>query len=422
MRRPTFAFRLLSVLLVTVLMALFIASCKPLSGPEGERSKDLPPAAAKIDERLVSANTEFALGLYKHLALEDESKNICISPASISLALSMTYNGADGDTKDAMAKTLALEGMTLDEVNEANKDLMSVLQNPDPKVELALANSIWARRGMNFKEGFIKGNEDYYRAGSRTLDFGSPDAPKAINDWVSKNTRGKIERIVDKIDDRSVMFLINAVYFKGAWAAEFDPKRTENLPFIRPDGSKKPVAIMFRTGSYPYYEGEGFKAVRIPYGDGRIGMYVFLPDEGTGLSRFYERLDPSDWNLWIGSFSEKQGRVGLPRFKMEFGADLKEALSEMGMGIAFDEDRADFGLMCERMPGRNVYMAGVKHKTFIEVNEKGTEAAGSTSVEMGVTGVPTEAFDFVADRPFFFAIRDEKTGAVLFMGSVNEPE
>lgn len=132
MRRPTFAFRLLSVLLVTVLMALFIASCNPLSGPEGERSKDLPPAAAKIDDRLVSANTEFALGLYKHLALEDESKNICISPASISLALSMTYNGADGDTKDAMAKTLGLEGMTLDEVNEANKDLMSVLQILDP--------------------------------------------------------------------------------------------------------------------------------------------------------------------------------------------------------------------------------------------------------------------------------------------------
>lgn len=150
-------------------------------------------------------------------------------------------------------------------------------------------------------------------------------------------------------------------------------------------------------------------------------MYVFLPNQGEDLGRFYEHLDVSRWNQWMKSFSEKQGRVGLPRFKMEFEEDLKEILSEMGMEIAFDEKRADFGLMHERTPERNVYIAGVKHKTFIEVNEKGTEAAGATSVKMGVTSAPTDTFDFVADRPFFFAIRDETTGTVLFMGAVNEP-
>lgn len=228
-RRP-FASRCFLLLLVAVFMSLSIPSCKQLSGT-GE-TKNLPSPATDIDERLLSANTEFALGLYKQIAQRDRAENICVSPASIWLALSMTYNGADGDTHRAMAKVLGIKGMSLDQINGANADLMSILVNPDPKVELTLANSVWMRKGVNLKEEFAKRNEETYRAETRTLNFDAPDAPKTINDWVRKNTKGKIEKIVgEKIDERAVMFLINAIYFKGTWTDEFNPNQTKNLPF-----------------------------------------------------------------------------------------------------------------------------------------------------------------------------------------------
>lgn len=406
---------------IVLIMIFLTVSCTPPSSA-GEPPPNLPPAAKVIDEEFMAANVRFGLDLYKRLSEGKQYENIFICPASVYMALSMVYNGADGDTQRDMVEALRLNEMTLEDMNKANSLLKTVLQNPDPKVELAIANSIWAREGVDFKEDFMERNKEFYQAEVETLDFDNPDASKTINDWVSKNTKGKIPEIVDsEIDPLTVMFLINAIYFKGAWSDEFDAKLTRTITFRKSDGTEKSVPVMFRGGNYSYYQGENFQAVRLPYGEGRVGMYVFLPNEGLGLTDFYADLDEHDWSEWLESFGNREGMVGLPKFKMEYDVELSKALSDMGMAVAFDPYDADFSLMYERMPGRNVFIKSVKHKTVIEVNEKGTEASGATSVEMGVTSAPVDTFEMVMDRPFFFAIQDNETGAVLFMGAVNDP-
>lgn len=378
-------------------------------------------AADYVDTRLVQANTSFAFDLFQELRREATSENIFISPASISLALAMTYNGAAGDTAEAMADVLGFSGLSLEELNTAFKDLNSILNNPDPKVQLAVANSLWAREGVDFYEEFLQRNRDYYEAEVAALDFDKPDAADKINRWVEQKTNDKIKDLVTPpIDPATVMFLINAIYFKADWQEPFDPARTREIPFTLPDGSVKEHPVMFREGEFRYLDGDGFQAVSLPYGkNGRISMYVFLPDAERSLDNFAEQLSATEWGNWMQAFTETEGILGLPRFSFEYEASLNTALMSLGMDIAFNPSAADFSAMRAIPP--NLYIAEVKHKSFVEVNEKGTEAAAATSVEMQVASAPLDYFYMTVDRPFYFSIVDDKTGSILFMGSVNEP-
>jgi serpin B len=284
-----------------------------------------------------------------------------------------------------------------------------------------IANSLWGRQGFPFSDRFIETNREYYKARITTLDFNSPDAPNTINRWVSDATRGKIDKIVDQIPPEIVLHLINAIYFKGTWTIEFDPSRTRDQDFHPSRGAKTTVPMMSHSGSYRYYSEDGFQAIRLPYGAGDLAMYVFLPDETAGLADFLAGLDETVWGRWMAAFRRKDGDVMLPRFKIEYKCLLNAALREMGMGIAFEGGQADFSGMTTA--AADLYISKVVHKAVVEVNEEGTEAAAVTDISIGVTSAlpDNERFLFVADHPFFFAIHDDRTGSLLFVGILNNP-
>ena len=374
-----------------------------------------------VGEKVVSTTTEFGIGLFKQVVKQHPRKNVFLSPSSVAFALAMTYNGAAGTTQEDMAMTLGFTGMDLHDVNRGYAGLRAVLENPDPQVQLEIANSLWARKGIRFRPEFLAANRAFYGAEVMVLDFRDPGSLSAINGWVNRRTKGKIDRIVDRIDPLSILFLINAVYFKGKWTEPFDERMTKEHPFRLLDGSQKPHPFMFQSGRYRYLEGEGFQAVSLPYGEGRVSMVVFLPSRDSSLHAFQTSLSKQTWDDWMSRFRSMEGDIALPRLKLDDETTLNEALKALGMAIAFDRNRANFEGMCPSPP--QLYIDQVRHKTFVEVNEEGTEAAAVTSVEMKATAMPPaeEHFTMVVDRPFFFAIRDNDTGTILFVGSVVEP-
>jgi serine protease inhibitor len=370
-----------------------------------------------LDNKLIAANTQFGFKLFSEILKKDSNQNVFVSPSSVAIALAMTYNGAGGSTTEAMAKALELQGLTLQQVNSSNAALKTLLENPDPQVQLTIANSLWANKDFSFNPDFLQRNREFYSAKVSNLDFKDITAPSIINDWVSENTRGKINKIVETIEPEQVLFLINAIYFKGSWTNEFDKNQTAEYPFYLSSGKQKQHPMMSQNGNYKYYENEQFQAVSLPYGtDGRISFYVFLPKENSNLKAFYQSLNGESWEKWMTQFRKREGFIRLPRFKMEYDITLNDALTALGMGEAFSK-QADFSGM-----GNNFAISEVKHKTFVEVNEEGTEAAAATSVGIVAVSAPSEKpFRMVVERPFFCAIRDNQTGAILFMGSIMEP-
>lgn len=379
------------------------------------------PAEEKADPKVVDANTEFGFGMLEELVSASGGKtNVVISPASLSLALSMTYNGASGTTKDAMAKALGYTGLSLDQINAGNKALLANLEQPGEGVELAVANSLWARKGVKFKPDFLARNKDCFKAEINTLN-----SADKINAWVSDKTHGKIDQIVSQVDPSHILFLVNAVYFKGLWSAPFDEKLTKDGEFTLVDGKTKTVRMMHNTRHYEYLEGDGFQLVNLPYGKGRISMYVLLPAvDGSGSVTLLTPANVAKWFEQMRGHS-REVDLTLPKFKLEYKAEAeaKAALTALGMGVAFDPSKADFSNMCPVSPAANVFIGEVVHKTYIDVYEKGTEAAAATSVGMRATAMPPHPIPkMLVDHPFFFAIRNNMTGEMLFMGSVVEPK
>jgi serpin B len=222
------------------------------------------PTGDTVDNRLVSANTRFGFKLFAEVAKQDAGKNIFISPASVGLALAMTYNGAVGETKQGMERALEIQGLNHVALNQAYSQLRVALESADPKVQLNIANSLWGKKGLPFNPDFIQRNTQYYGAEVTALDFGDPGAPATINAWVSDKTKGKIEKIIDRIDEQTILFLINAIYFKGSWAAEFDKAKTKDEPFTTLAGKQKRHPLMHQSGKFRYYEANGFQAVSLP--------------------------------------------------------------------------------------------------------------------------------------------------------------
>lgn len=396
--------------LVVLLIALIVCSNVALTRSQNQ-----------VDNRLTAASAKFSFKLYDQLLKSRTSDNTFVSPASVMLALAMTYNGANGTTREAMARTLEFEGMSLEDVNRSFADLKSTLVPDDPKVQLKIANSLWVRNGFVLNPAFIARNKQHYSAEIANLNFADPAAPKTINSWVSKNTEGKIEKIIDQISPDDVLFLINAIYFKGQWHVEFKKENTKPDVFKLGGGKQKELPMMSQSRTFFYFKGKDFQSVMLPYGKGRVSMYVFLPDEEKGLDQFEKDLTPENWDLWMRSFHFNPGDLTLPRFKVEWESVLNEALKALGMAEAFDPLRADFSQMAKVSSGKGLFISEVKQKSWCEVNEEGTEAAAATSVGMTTTSAPREKFVMKVDRPFFFVIRDNSTGVVLFMGSVRNP-
>lgn len=404
-------------LLSVVLIAIAVLQCS-----------NNPTAADRVVSReltaseklLVESNDRFGLKLFKEIVKEDKDKNIFISPLSVSMALGMTYNGAAGTTREAMQKALELSGLTIEEVNKSYKSLLELLSQLDPKVRFQVANSIWYRKGMSFEQEFIDLNKTYFDALVSELDFDDPKAAEAINGWVDENTNGRITQIVDPpIDPMMVMFLINAIYFKGTWTYEFDKELTKDADFSLPDGSKKRSKLMTREDKFQYFENSDFQAIDLPYGDGDFTMIVFLPRMSKDIDSLIAEFSQENWNRWISNFSERKGTLELPRFTLKYELKLNDVLKALGMTIAFQPFAADFSNMYKGP--QDLYISEVKHKTFVEVNEEGTEAAAVTSVGVAMTSVDPTVFWMRVDRPFIFAIRENKSQTLLFVGKIVEP-
>ncbi|MGH9841109.1 MAG: serpin family protein [Blastocatellia bacterium] len=370
---------------------------------------------------LAAASNAFGFDLFQQLQRQAAEKNVFFSPLSVSVALAMTYNGAAGETKKAMARALKLEDASLDEINRLYADLLNALKSSDPKIELAIANSLWARAGVRFKEDFLARNRQFFGAEISTLDFKDPQSVATINRWVDTSTKGKIAKIIDQIAPDQVMFLINAVYFKGQWQKKFDKALTQTRPFHMLGGRQKQTPMMAQSGNYLYHRGDKFQAVSLPYGKGGVSLYLFLPDQGSSLDDLLKSFSHRKWEEWINRFNDTPGDLKLPRFKLDYESTLNDALKALGMGVAFSQSEANFGGMRAE---RDLFISEVKHKAIVEVNEEGTEAAAATSVGVGITSVEVapQRFTFTADRPFLMAIRDPQTGAILFMGAVMEPK
>lgn len=402
MRRP------LTIAIVILILVLGGLVLRPAAGD----------SLAGARGALSVADLKFSFKLFRQL-WENKEHNLFVSPASVAFALAMTYNGAAAETQQAMAETLEVQGLTLEEVNRANGLLRQALIDPDPKVILNIANSLWLQQGQPLKPEFLKRNEEFYQATLQTLDFRDPGAPATINAWVAKETAGKITRIVEKV--QPPLLLINAIYFKGRWTRPFDKALTKDRPFTLLDGRSKLLPMMSQSGRYQYYHGKNFQAVSLPYGEkGRLSLKIFLPDPNSSLKEFCRELNYANWQQWLGNLRMSPGSLMLPRFKLEFEASLKGPLKALGMGLAFDRQKANFSNLCT--PPR-VFIDDVLHKTFVEVNEEGTEAAAVTTVQMRATAVvsPQQPFTMVVDRPFFVALDDRETGALLFMGAIVKP-
>ena len=409
-----------SFLCLMCLVSLIFAGCNNLGAIFSDEERD-EPETVSIDTNVVTANTQFGFDLFNEIRKIEQDKNIFISPLSISIALAMTLNGASGETEQAMANTLHLQGLDSKAINPGYAGLRQALQVADPKVILTIANSLWARQDVPFKQDFLQRNTQFFGAEVSTLDFTDPNTLTTINQWVNTNTNGKITKILDEINLDMVLFLINAIYFKGTWQTEFDPSRTRDGTFYLATGDEKQIPIMTRTGDYPYYENyeAEFQAISLPYGDGRMSMYIFLPYPESDLNTFLDSLNTENWESWVSQLREQEVFLSMPKFKLEYEKTLNNSLQSLGMGIAFAPGLADFSQMADlEALGKNLYIGEVLHKAVVEVNEEGTEAAAVTSVGIRATSAPPA---FMANRPFFFAIRDNETKTVLFMGTVVDP-
>ena len=385
-------------------------------------NKTLVPEPADIvltqkSQQLVKADNTFTFNLLDKIPVS-QGHNVMVSPLSISLALSMALNGADGTTKADMINTLGFSGLSVDEINQIYTELIPALKNADADVVMNIANSIWIRKSFPVLEPFITTNQKYYDASVESLDF-NQNALNTINGWVNDKTNAKIPRILDQISADEVMFLINAIYFNGKWQFQFEKSRTQNGPFTLSSGSSVNVPFMQIKEKFGFSVQTGYEALKMPYGRGKFSMVLLLPDVGKTPEQIMNQMTPSGWTSLKASLgTSPKVDVWLPRFKFTWESDLNAILSSLGMAVAFSEQQANFTKINNT---QQLFITKVKHKTYIEVNEEGTEAAAVTSIGIGTTSVETGGAEFHATRPFLFFITEEDTGAILFAGKVENP-
>ncbi len=367
--------------------------------------------------------SSFGLDFFRAVWDSNPGQNVLVSPFSVASMLAVLFGGAGGETREAIARTLRLGAIPVNELDQTYKNMLAWWRSlfRGGEVELLVANSLWTGKEFPIRKDFSERIRASYDAETGELDFaGNPAAvAKAINSWVSEKTKARIPSIVGNIPRETGLMLANAVYFKGQWAKSivFDRKITRKENFQLLDGSSKSVPMMCwdEEKDLPYHRGEGFQAVILPYGNSTLRMILFLPDERDGLVRFMKRLKVGNWARWISECHEASGRVYLPRFRLECGLSLNNALSNLGMEIAFGP-QANFG----RISSEPVWIGEALHRAFLDVDEKGSEAAAAT-VGIVILGFREVGFLMKFDHPFFCAIQDEKTGAILFAAAVVDP-
>ncbi len=403
--------------IAAIIIMLGILACGSCSGPSEPISniREMTP----LERELLATSDAFGLQLFREVVRQSSDPNVFISPLSVSIALGMTANGAAGATLEAMRQTLAQADLAEEDANAAYRSLIEYLPEADPKVQFAIANSIWYRQGWTFRETFYQQARDYFQATVQGLDFNDPGAAGVMNAWVSDNTGGKIKDIIaPPIDPFTVMFLINAIYFKGDWTYEFDPADTEDDLFNLAGGGTVTIEMMHQEIDLLYHANEMLQIADLPYGDGAFSMTLILPRPNVPLDSVMAQLTGENWLAWTGALDTLGLNLALPKFKLDYKLKMKPVLQALGMGIAFG-GAADFSRMLDPPP--DLFINDVLHKTFVQVDEKGTEAAAATVVEMQWESAGGGFVGMRLDRPFIFAIRERSSGAILFIGTIGEP-
>ena len=397
------------LLLILSLFAAF--GCGKLPGQEEEEpAKEFSPIVLTRAEQDINVGVnEFGLKLFRSLYVKDQ---VFISPLSVSLALSMTAYGARGTTEQEMIATLGFGDATRDQVGDYYKKMVPALIDADNRTSLEIANSIWVKNEISLKNDYCNGVKNYFSADVFSKDFSSSGFIAEINNWCSDKTHGLIKNAADNLNPSVVMALVNALYFKGKWAGEFD--QATDGKFTTLSSTSVDAKMMSKTGTYPYVSTEGYSMVSIPYGNGAFVMDVILPAE-TGGSAFAAAVAGLDWAKYSALVNLQDNAnvcLTMPAFKMEYDAELQDFLAALGMPAAFGA-LADFSGMTDSW----LCIDQVIHKTLVDVDEKGTEAAAVTIVGMRKTSAgPSQTVCFTADRPFIFAIRETSTNALLFIG------
>lgn len=411
-----------SAFLATALLAVaLLAGCDDIFGPgepEGPPPEitDLPRALSAVEVDALRSSNAFGLDLLGEILTDAPTETHFLSPLSASMALGMALNGAGGATFDAMREALRFGDLDEAEINAAYQGLVELLAEVDPEVSFQLANAIWYREGLTPRADFVSRAEEHFGATVDGLDFSDPAAAEVINDWVEDATNGRIEDMVEPpIPGNVVAMLLNAIHFQGDWREPFDPERTEETPFHGPDGPTGTVQLMDLDAELRHRSAGSYDAVELPYGGGAFVMDVVVPRGDATVAGVLEALADGGWDelvATLGDRPERRVRVRLPRFELEWERTLNDDLSAMGMGGAFDAG-ADFSRMFE---DSDPWIDKVRQKSFVRVDEEGTEAAAATQVVM-VESAPPE---IRADRPFLIVIRERLSGAVLFIGAVME--
>ncbi|QMV44507.1 serpin family protein [Cohnella cholangitidis] len=402
-----------------VLAALLSAGCANTENKQ-EISEQLVPLKS-VDMRVVNSANAFGLRMYEQLSKTSPYENRFVSPLSVSTALALAYNGAAEETKEAMGKAMGIDEIELEQLNDGYHELISRLRRSKTgDTELMIANSLWMREGKPFHDYFVQRASDELFAEATVLDFESSDAVRTMNEWVKDTTSGKITEMVKEVDPGTMLYILNAVYFQGAWTVPFEPEFTKKDEFIGPRGQAIPVDMMARGGSFEYTVNPDYEAIRLPYGKYESAvMTIFLPNEDVGLAEL-QRSIANKPNLVTEPFEVRQGRIELPRVKFEYQIALNDTLKALGMEAAFDRNKADFSLMAPEPP--NLFIGNVEHKTYLELNEQGTTAAAATAIEMMEGAAqPDNLFHMKVNRPFMFAITDQDTGCILFIGTIAIP-
>lgn len=410
-----------STVFAVSLAVIILTGCGQTQGSTGPGSLQ-PSKNAEFEEddylEIVDASNLMGMNLLSEISGKGEGDNPFISPVSLYMALSMLYNGAEGDTKEEIAEVLGVKGIEAGDLNQANASLMSILASDTEEIELRIGNSIWLNDSYQFQEQFTASNRDYFNAEIEEIDISDKASAVEINEWVQDATNNKIKKMAEEpLDSNIVAMLLNAVYFKGNWQHKFEADATKESTFMGEGDKKSTVEMMKLEERVPYLETDSFQAVSLPYGDGEMDMKLFLPSSSSSLEEFRKALNTENWKRWNGEFSGRQGLVLMPKFKMEYQIILNDAMKELGMPSAFDEN-ADFPHIVEG--DSELAVTSIAQKTYLDINEEGTEAAAATSITVGESEDAEPPFTMKIERPFFLAITDVESGAILFMGEIKD--
>lgn len=414
----------MSIRSFSAVAALVAAAACAKSPTEGDSSTTptaltaLPRALTASEIKVRDATNAFAFALWGRINAAQRDTNVFVSPLSASFALGMTVNGAAGQTADEMRAALQFGNATLPEINAGYKSLVALLTSLDPGVKMQIANSIWYRQEFPFRQAFFDTTKVYFDATVRGLNFSDRAASlAAINGWVSTATAGKIPSVLDDITAEQVMFLINAIYFKGSWRLKFDPVKTSPAPFYPATGASQSMQLMYRLDSLSYAESATYQAADLPYGNSAFTMTVLLPKAGTDVETLAASLTPASWQSLTSALHTQKVYFYLPRLTLKYERRLNDDLKALGMTVPFVPDAADFTQMAAAPVGNHLFIEFVKQNTFVDINEEGTEAAAVTTVGVSVTSLPSYPTMRV-DRPYLFVLRERLTGTVLFMGKI----